>query len=164
MGDDFWHMHHYCYALRDLRRAELAGPGTPRGRAFVHQATNDLDYVIRNCAPTMPLMPEFYLQLGIARLHQGKLIEAKTAFENSRRIKPDYWPPYARWADVLVGLKQFDQARQLLEAGLAHDPGNPELSKRLSSVDGLQRTRARAHGAKPPAPTSPARTASASAR
>lgn len=147
MGEDFFHLHHYCYGLRDFRNAELAGEGSPRGQRLLLEGLNQLSYVIRNCQPTMILMPEVFLKQGDALLKLGRVIEAKESYERSRALKPDYWPAYTKWADVLVGLKQFDTARQLLKEGLNFSPDQPELTQRIASLD-KARTPART-GSKP---------------
>jgi tetratricopeptide (TPR) repeat protein len=157
MGDDFFHLHHYCYGLRDFKNAELAGEGSPRGQRLLLEGLNQLSYVIRNCQPNMILMPEVFLKQGDALLKLGRVIEAKESYERSRSLKPDYWPAYAKWADVLMGLKQFDTARQLLKEGLSFSPDQPELTQRLTS---LERPRQQSRAEKKPAARPPASAAS----
>lgn len=135
IGEDFFHLHHYCYALRDFKNAELSGEGSPRGRHLLTEGLNQLSYVIRNCRADMVLMPEVFLKQGDALLKLGRVIEAKESYERSRSLKPDYWPAYANWTDVLVGLRQIDTARQLLNEGLRFSPGQPELMQRLAALD-----------------------------
>lgn len=134
MGTDFWHMHHYCRALRDKRRAETATIGK-RDRDFIlARAMGDIYYVLENCRPDMALMPEVYLRMGEILLLQDKPGEASIAFETARQLKPDYWPAYDRWIEVLLELKQYSKARQLAEEGLKHAPGQPNLTARLKSM------------------------------
>ena len=136
MGTDFWNMHHYCRGLTDenrLKRADLS----PRERtALMESAINEYRYVIRTSKPTMPLMPEAFLRIGDLQVTRGQLPEASAAFEQARKLKPDYWPAYSRWAEVLIGLKQMEQARALLEEGLAHSPQQPVLLQKLRLAGG----------------------------
>ncbi len=87
--------------------------------------------MIRNSKPTMPLLPEILLKLGESYLQLDRPAEAHAAFEESRRLKPDYWPAYTRWIDHLLKHKQFGPARELAEEGLQHVPQHPELRARL---------------------------------
>jgi hypothetical protein len=154
MGEDFFHVHHYCYGLRHLLHAQAAGENTARGKDFLRRAQREFAYMFRAASPSMLLMPEIHLKDGEVHLKLGNLQEANLSFERARTLKPDYWPAYTRWADVLVGLKLHDAARKLLEEGLAHSPGQPELTRRLVALPGAKRARS--------APT-PARSASSAA-
>ena len=139
MGPDFWHMHHYCRGLTDLNRLNRADL-SPRERiALMETAINEFKYVINNCKPTMPLMPEAFLRMGDVHVMRNDYAQASAAFEQARRLKPDYWPAYSRWADVLIGLKQFERARALLEEGLGHSPQQPVLLQKLRQAGGKER-------------------------
>jgi tetratricopeptide (TPR) repeat protein len=135
MGSDFWHMHHYCRALRDMQRAQSAAI-SKRDKDFVlARALGDFDYVLQNCQPGMVLMPEVYLRLGDLYLMRNDLPNAGMAFEQSRKLKPDYWPAYDRWIDALIGLRQWEPARRLAQEGLAKIPNEPNLKARLKSIE-----------------------------
>lgn len=139
MGTDFWHMHHYCRGLTDLNRLNRPDLSPRERAALMESAINEFKYIIRNCKPTMPLMPEAFLRMGDVYVMRKDFAEANVSFEQARRLKPDYWPAYSRWADVLIGLKQFERARALLEEGLAHSPQQAELLQRLRQAGGSPR-------------------------
>jgi tetratricopeptide (TPR) repeat protein len=135
MGKDFWHMHHYCRALRDMQRARSATI-SKRDRDFVlARAVGDFEYVINNCQPSMVLMPEVYLRFGDLYMMRNDPGNAGLAYEQSRKLKPDYWPAYDRWINVLVDLKKWDTARRLAEEGLALMPGEPNLTAQLKRIE-----------------------------
>ena len=115
MGQDFWHMHHYCYALLSMNRAKSAGATQPQRTALWLKAEGDYNYVLRNCRPTMPLIPEVLVRLGELHLEMGKLGDAYSDFARAREIKPDYWPAYSRWVDVLMRSGKRSGARELAE-------------------------------------------------
>ena len=151
MGTDFWNMHHYCYAMRDLRRVDDARADARTRTTLLQRAESDLGYVIKTCSPTMPLMPEVMLKLGETQLKLGDLPGAQASFERSRELKPDYWPAYTRWIDVLVGLKQKGTARALAEQGLRYAPDSIELRQRAAALGvtlrPVVRTKAKARAA-----------------
>ncbi len=148
MGGDFWNMHHYCYALRDLRRVDDARATARDRTALLQRAEDDMGYVIKTSSPSMPLMPEVLLKLGEVKLKLGDLPGAQEAFERSRALQPDYWPAYTRWIDVLVGLKQTGTARALAEEGLRFSPDSAELQKRASALGVSVKSAAKSAAAK----------------
>ncbi len=133
-GRDFWHMHHFCRALHAERRATLLETSAKEKVAALGKAMNDYQYLIENCTPGMPLMPEVHYRLGDIYLRLGDLPQASQAFAASRRIKPDYWPAYTRWADELVTLRLFDRAQELIEEGLRHAPTDANLLERKQQL------------------------------
>jgi len=135
MGQEFLHAHHYCYGLRNVLRAQAVGENSQQGKELLRRAVGEFGYMFRNSAPDMPLLPEIYLKEGEVHLKLGNIVEAAQSFERSRQLKRDYWPPYARWADFLVSLRQFEAARKLLAEGLVYSPGEAELTKRLAALE-----------------------------
>jgi tetratricopeptide (TPR) repeat protein len=161
MGTDFWHMHHYCRGLRDVQRLKHADLSARERLLLQERAVDEFEYIERNAKSTMPLMPEVLLRKGEVLLQAGKLPEASFAFERSRALKPDYWPAYDRWIDVLRGLKQYSQALALTQEGLAHAPDQPVLKAHLAELKGIS---ASAPGAGPKTNAKPATQAAAGSR
>jgi tetratricopeptide (TPR) repeat protein len=136
MGPDFWHMHHYCYGqVAMLRAGQPQMTPVDKKRQYT-RAVNEYGYVIRNASPTTALMPEVFYKLGEAHLALENVGAAQSAFARSRDLRPEYWPAYTRWADVLIGIKQRDQALALVREGLRHAPEAPELLKREVQLAG----------------------------
>jgi tetratricopeptide (TPR) repeat protein len=155
MGEDFWHMHHYCYGLRNLIRVEGPNLSPMQRKALLERAVLEFMYIVNNCKSTMVLMPEVFYRIGDVQLRLGKVGEALGSLEQARRLKPDYWPAYTRWIDVLLESRQFEAAAALAQEGLGHMPDQPELTKRLQAAQ--RRTpaaaaTAQAPKAKPPTP------------
>jgi tetratricopeptide (TPR) repeat protein len=155
MGTDFWAMHHYCRGLRDLQRLNRADLSSHERLYLQGRAVDEFNYIFRNTKPSMPLQPEVYLRQGEVFVMMNDLTSASVAFENARTLLPSYWPAYARWIDVLIRLRQFDQARKLTEEGLAHAPGNAELTKLQRQLAAAPRGNGKA-GAVPQAQSKPA--------
>ena len=136
IGDTLQHMHHYCRGARDMIFARTLTLRPEHKRLLWDRAVQEMQYVIERSPSTMMLQPELWLRVGEAKLELGKVAEAQAAFEQSRKLKPDYWPAYVRWADVLIESRKPDEARQLLEEGLKNAPDQPELLKRLARAGG----------------------------
>lgn len=135
MGDDFWHMHHYCYGLRDLMHAEQAGLTPQQRREVLEGAIKQFNYIVNNARPTMVLMPEVYLKIGQTYVQLGNISAASNAFEVSRRLKADYWPAYTAWIDELLKLHKTGDAKKLAMEGLTYAPDSAELLARLKRID-----------------------------
>jgi tetratricopeptide (TPR) repeat protein len=135
MGTDFWHMHHYCYALAYVMRSEQPGLNPTQKKYLYLKAISDYNYVIKNALSTMALMPEVHYKVGELQLLMDNPGAASEQFARSRKLKPDYWPAYARWADVLAGVKRYDDALALVREGLRQVPDNKELLKRAAKYE-----------------------------
>jgi tetratricopeptide (TPR) repeat protein len=132
MGNTFWAMHHYCWALIHLQRAErVALPAHVRAH-MIRSAINDFYYVVNHAnrhhaGGSFVLMPELYFRIGDAHVQLGEFARAIAAFDLSQRAKVDYWPPYLGHAEVLERLGQRKQAREILATGLRYNPDEPKL-------------------------------------
>lgn len=135
MGETFWAMHHYCWALIRMNRAKQFGASAPMRDGQIRAAVADYEYVLANEKPGFPLTPEVLTRLGEAHLALGATGPAMEALARARQIKPDYWPPYVAWADVLVGIGKRKEALSLVEQVIRLVPDDPVLQghyKRLS--------------------------------
>jgi tetratricopeptide (TPR) repeat protein len=160
MGQSFWAIHHYCYALAAVRRADEAGIPDRQRRFIYGRAIQDYLYALNNSAPDMVLAPEILVHLGDAYLKVGQVSDADAAFAKARRIKPDYWPAYSRWVDVMIKLKLNKGAYALARQGLAHAPDSEILRRQFVSLGGDPASVA---AAAPAASAASAATAAASA-
>lgn len=135
MGMDFWHMHHYCWGLREMLRHGLAGKTPQQRRNHLERALSEYAYVVRNVSPSMVLMPEVHLKIGEALLLLGDAPAASQSFATSRSLKPDYWPAYQKWIEFLFASKLYEQALQLARQGVAAAPDSPEMKRLLSEAE-----------------------------
>jgi tetratricopeptide (TPR) repeat protein len=173
MGESFWAMHHQCWAMIRIRRAQAPGVPPIIRKGMLQHSVGDFMFVINNSTPNFVLLPEIYTQLGDNYLLLGEPGAAYDAYTRARTIKPDYWPPYARWAEALVKAKQPAEAKALVAQGLRYSPeakplialyrklgGNPQeiqpIVKKVKAPD-------QADDASPDAPAASAPTPAASA-
>lgn len=151
MGYGFWSLHHYCWGLLSLERFH-ASPGTGEARKFlIHQIISEYFYVLKNSPPDFLLRPEILWRLGEAELLRENFGEAYDAFLQARRMKPDYWPAYSSWAEVLIKAKKSADARKLIEEGLAHSPQSKVLQEMFRKLGG-DPTKIKPFAAEPVAP------------
>lgn len=136
MGKSFWHTHHYCWALLNLRRSEAAGRTPQERRGLREGAVGDLNYVINNSAPNFVLLPEIFTKLGEVHLVLGNIGAAYEAFLHARELNPGYWPAYSRWVSVLIQTGQKVEAKLLVKAGLAHAPESTVLQQQYRLLGG----------------------------
>ena len=138
-GNVLEHAHHYCRGMRDLLFLRTLQLKPEHRRLLWDRAAGEMMYMIKNVPPNNPMQPEFWLHYGFAKMNFGDLGEAQRAFEQSRTLKPDYWPAYTYWADFLISNKRFDEARAVIELGLKQLPGHPELTQRLERIAAQRR-------------------------
>jgi len=133
-GNVLEHAHHYCRGMRDLLFLRTVQIKPEHRRLLWDRAAGEMMYMIKNVPPNNPMQPEFWLHYGFAKMNFGDLAEAQRAFEQSRTLKPDYWPAYTFWADFLINNRQFDEARSVIELGLKQLPESPQLTQRLERI------------------------------
>ena len=136
MGKSFWHLHHYCWGLIHLRRSQAPGLAPAARQGMVQAAVSDYIYVVQKSPADFPLAPEIYLRIGEAELLLGRSTSASEFFQRARALKPDYWPAYTRWIDVLIKTKQTALAKDLAAEGLRHAPTSRELISRYKTLGG----------------------------
>ena len=64
----------------------------------------------------------------------GELAPAVEDFATSRKLKPDYWPPYLGEAKLLATLGKRKEALALLKEGLRLIPDEPNLTAALAKL------------------------------
>lgn len=134
-GDTFWAMHHYCWGLIKLHRANTPGIAPQMRSGLRRSAIDEYGYVIRHSKPDFILLPEMYFRIGEAHALLGEHPLAVEAYAKARSLKPTYWPPYIGEADVLVAMGRNTQARSLIASGLQQLPNQPQLQAYLQRMD-----------------------------
>lgn len=127
LGNAFWGLHHYCWGLIHVNRANQAGVSALTRRGHLESAINDYKYVIANAQADFVLLPELYLRIGDAYMELQGYASALDAYHRSRDSKPDYWPAYVRAATVLTRLNKNADAQALLEEGMLRMPSERAL-------------------------------------
>ena len=141
MGPTFNAMHHYCWGLMHTNRALYLAP-TKQVREFhLGASIDEFDYVLRHATDDFVLLPEILTKKAenLIRLGRGPL--ALRELERAIAVKPDYWPPYATLADYFRQSGNIEEAKLVLERGLAAAPDAQALKKRLAE---LQKPKAKA--------------------
>ena len=136
MGRAFWSMHHYCWALINLSRAQKPSMPENLRQATRQYAIDDMMFVIENSPPDFVVLPEIYTKIGETFLLLKRPAEARIAFEKARSLKADYWPPYFQWAEYLRQTGKKAEARDVAAEGLSYSPDSKSLQRLLISLGG----------------------------
>lgn len=161
-----WAMHHYCWALIHLRRAQAGGVLPHQKKYLIEVAISDFHYVV-NHARRLPdptsfrMLPEILFRIGDAHGQLGQVAPALEAFEQSRRAKPDYWPPYVGQAELLARSGLRKDAMAILERGLQLIPGEPNIAAAYRKLGGNPASVKPARESLPPAAAPASASASA---
>jgi len=136
MGRSFWTMHHYCWALINLGRAQKPMMDANLRRAIRESAIGDMTFVIENSPPDFVMLPEIYTKMGEVLLLLKRPREARDAFDKARALKADYLPPYFHWGEYLRQAGQTAQAREVVTEGLSYSPDAKALQRLLITLGG----------------------------
>lgn len=131
MGGAFNAIHHYCYGLVEAMRVRSLPSGDQARRIGLRRAIMEFNYFIEGGVPmSFVLMPEILVKRAEAAVLLEDWLLAYDSYARARAIKPDYWPAYLQWAEVLVRINKRDDAKALLMEGLTHAP-NQERMRQL---------------------------------
>ena len=134
MGEPFWHVHHYCWALLNVNRVSHGGL-TPQQRAFhFTSAIGDCNYLVSLSPPDFVLLPEIFLRMGQFHLAADRPVDALVYFDKSRQAKPDYWPAYLESSKLNLALRRQQEAVNVLKAGLERMPNETRLTDALAAL------------------------------
>jgi tetratricopeptide (TPR) repeat protein len=136
MGRGFWAIHHYCWALINLSRAQRPSMPPATRQATREYAIDDMKFVIANTSDDFVMLPEIYTKIGTVQLLLKRPTEAHAAFVRASALKPDYWPPYYHWAEYLRQAGQKAEARQVAEEGLSYSPNARTLQSLFVALGG----------------------------
>lgn len=143
MGGGFHHIHHYCWALDNAKKARdpLTSP-QERGGLY-NGAIKECLYVLNQAPRDFVLLPEIYLRMGQFALGREDIVSALEYFEKSYRTKPDYWPAYIEIAKTNLSFGRRQEAEAALKAGLAVSPDEPNLKQALAQLKATPPARAK---------------------
>jgi tetratricopeptide (TPR) repeat protein len=135
MGNTFIHMHHYCWGLVNLARAQKSNVRLGKQAAGLTDILNDFNYVINAAPPDFILLPEIYTRVGQVELLMKRPNNAKEAFLRARTLKQDYWPAYSYWIEHLIRAGKYSEAKKLIDEGLMYSPNAKVLVEQLRLID-----------------------------
>lgn len=136
MGRTFWGMHHYCWAQINTRRANAPGMAPQHRTHLLNTAIDDYVYVLRVATPDFVMLPEIHYLIGETRVMLQQYGQALDAFQVSRTIKPDYWPPYVGEAGVQEKFGRKAEARAAILRGLRVMPQERVLLDHFKRLGG----------------------------
>lgn len=135
LGPDFVHTHHYCFALNFLNRYYRTLSAEER-RGLLSGAVGDLNYMVGAAKPSYSLMPEVYLNRGIAFKLQHRVAEAVRDLQKAIELNPRLGRAYLVLADIHVEAMQSAKALEVVTEGLRREPESKALRRRYDELGG----------------------------
>jgi tetratricopeptide (TPR) repeat protein len=135
MGKDWLHTHHYCAGINFINRYYRARSESAK-RFNLKNAKGGLEYMVTHAAPTYSLMPDVYLNLGVAYSLSNQPAQAITHFSKAIELNPRQPRAYSAMADYYVKIKQTARALETVSEGLRHNPDTRSLQRRYTELGG----------------------------
>ena len=133
-GEAQIHVHHYCAGIYAEQKARITVDQQERKR-WLRSVKNQMRYVSNHCSESCVLYPELHSRWGWALGEDGQTADAINHFQMAIKVKPDYATAYAKLSDLYLDMKQPDDARRVLDAGLKAKPGSRMLQRRLRELE-----------------------------
>lgn len=127
MGPNFGRIHHYCHGLVLLQRARVAR--NAERTKLARRAVSEFNFMLinSNVPRSFILMPEMLTRRGDAAVVMEDWELAYQSYMDAWTLKPDYWPPYVAWANVLAKVGNKKEALITLRTGLSHSLNSEPL-------------------------------------
>lgn len=150
LGKDFMHTHHYCAGLNFLNRY-YRSRNIGDKRYNLKNAVDNFNYMVNHASPDYSLMPEVYLNRGLAFSLMQQPGAAMTDLNKAIELNPGQPRAYNVLADYYVKSRQKGKALETVTEGLRHNPGTRSLQRRYTELGGKLPYPAPAVAAAPPA-------------
>jgi tetratricopeptide (TPR) repeat protein len=136
LGNDYNHLHHYCWGLVTLSKAYRASNTEQERKYLFHAVLGDILYSVDRSSPGFALLPEMYTRLGEAYLGLQDDRNAEAAFRKAWEANPSYWPPYVWWSQRLLKQGKTQEALTIAQEGKKNAPGSKALDKLIEDIQG----------------------------
>lgn len=139
MGDNFNRIHHYCEGMLLATSAQKISGDLHSRRVTLRRAIAEYDFILGYPPEELqkfPLWPEMLLKRAEAAVMLEDWTLAYSSFELARQVKPDYWPAYVGWAEVLVKSNLKKDALALLKQGLLVSPTAEPMRRLYAKLGG----------------------------
>lgn len=140
LGNDYTHIHHYCWGLVSVARAYKAGRTGGERKHHFGAAVADIYFSIERSTPEFVLLPEMYTRAGEAFLGLRDDKSAEAAFQKAWEANPAYWPPYVWWSQRLLKQGKVREALAIAEEGKKNAPDSKALDNLLQEIHGAGKT------------------------
>lgn len=136
-GPEFWHLHHYCWALNAERKAIMAplvadsSKGIPSRWSLLEFSRTNIDYFLKRSSDSFMFLPEILVTNARVLYQLDRKGEAIASLSKAIRIKKDYWPAYVQLSDYYRSIGNKKIAIKTLQDGLEAIPGNKRIIRRL---------------------------------
>jgi tetratricopeptide (TPR) repeat protein len=135
LGKDFLHTHHYCAGINFINRYYRSRSQQDK-RFNLNNAVENLTYMVEHAAPEYSLMPDVYLNRGLAYSLMKQYGKAVTDMDKAIELNPHQVKAYNVLADYYSGAKQADKALETVSKGLKQNPGTASLQRRYTQLGG----------------------------
>lgn len=126
-GPEFVHIHHYCWALVWLSRANRRGE--PHRKSLLGSVYGDVGYVLKNTGPNFPIRAELYTrQLEVSSLLSDEKA-AEQAFRDAVQANPKFVRAYWLRAFWLFKRGKLSEAMKVADQGLEQVPESKMLNE-----------------------------------
>lgn len=135
LGPDFIHTHHFCAGLNFINRHYKARSAYDK-KYYLTAALPEFGYMVTHAAPTYSLMPDVYMNRGVALSKLGRDGEAIVDFQKAIELNPKLPRAYAMVGDYYAERKLTDRALAAITEGLKQAPDSKMLQRRYLELGG----------------------------
>ena len=134
-GPKNWvHIHHYCAAMNDARKANLEINSNKKIKRL-KDAVYNYGYIEKQCQKNFVLMPEVFVKRAQALHLLGDSGSAIHDYKKAIHTNPKYIYAYSKLADLYLELNLKKEAADIINKGLKIKPKSKSLNRRLKKLE-----------------------------
>lgn len=123
LGDSWYHVHHACYAMMLIVRAErVRGRNAAQWNENLNLAQGESNYAVQRIPPTNPVHWKMLTIQARVLYERGNKAQGIDALKHIVRQQPDLADSYAVLGNYLYKDGKLDEARDVLQTGLSKVP------------------------------------------
>jgi tetratricopeptide (TPR) repeat protein len=127
IGETFWAMHHYCWGLVKLARAEKLSTSAQQRVGLRESAADEFNYVIRHASRDSPVIPEMWFMKGRSLALLKRHGDAIICFDKALSVNPSYAAAHAEKLETLIRLGDSNALRNAVKNAQDSGASSPYL-------------------------------------
>ncbi len=134
LGPNFIHVHHFCFGLHKMQKAQFIINKKERDHAL-QNAISEMVYVQEHASKSFILQTQVSYYIGQMYELMGNSSKAIGYYIQSIKLNPKPALAYAALSEIYRKQNNISEAKKVLKLGLKYSPNSKKLNKLISALE-----------------------------